>query len=96
MGWLISVEIMIVMVIIIMNNTIVQILFVLLLYADFFQNHFFVVHHERLAQLSAHLACSELLPAIFKTGSLSSEYLRNRFSLAVICCLIYYWLEVSR
>ena len=23
-------------------------------------------------------------------------YLRNRFALAVICCLIYHWLEVSR
>ena len=34
---------------------------------------------------------------IHETGKVKAIFeLRNRFALAVICCLIYHWLEVSR
>ena len=32
----------------------------------------------------------------FMHRSVLEKKLRNRFALAVICCLIYHWLEVSR
>ena len=36
---------------------------------------------------------SKLLNA---SAQVTDFYLRNRFTLGVICCLIYHWLEVSR